>query len=193
MRPQHLWIAFPRIKYIWSKLLDINLFLSSQLYIRSNFIFSLPESLKHLLLLSSCSVVSYPLQLHGLQHARLACPSLSPRLLKLRSIAQTRVHWCHPTISSSVAPFSFCLQSFPASGSFLASKWAYFSGLTFIWLDKENSLNLPSIFKKFQLFHHLSIHCVGETKFFHLYSKLKLQNNRSPVLLIPSWIIFISI
>ena len=60
----------------------------------------------------SCSAVS-SLQLHGLQHARLPCPSPSPGACS-NSLSQ----WCHPTISSSVVPFSSCLQSFPASGSF---------------------------------------------------------------------------
>ena len=52
---------------------------------------------------------------HGLQHARLPCPSLSPRVC---SNACPLSQWCHPTISSSEAPFSSCLQSFPASGFF---------------------------------------------------------------------------
>ena len=50
---------------------------------------------------------------HELQHARLPCPSLSPRVWS---------NSCHPTISSSVTPFSSCLQSFPASGSFSVSQ-----------------------------------------------------------------------
>ena len=52
---------------------------------------------------------------HGLQHARLSCPSPPPGAY-LSSCPLSR--WCHPTISSSVTPFSFCPQSFPASGSF---------------------------------------------------------------------------
>ena len=51
---------------------------------------------------------------NGLQHARLPCPSLSPGCSNSCLLSQ----WCHPTISSSVAPFSSCPQSFPASGSF---------------------------------------------------------------------------
>ena len=54
------------------------------------------------------------LQLHGLQHARLPCPSLSPRVC---SNSCPLSQWCHPTISSSVVSFSSCLHSFPASGS----------------------------------------------------------------------------
>ena len=51
----------------------------------------------------------------GLQHTRLPCPSLSPRFCS-NSCPLSR--WCHPTVSSSVTPFSSCLQSFLASGSF---------------------------------------------------------------------------
>ena len=65
----------------------------------------------------SCSVVSDSLLPHGLQHARPPCPLPTPRVYS-KSLSQ----WCHPTISSSVVPFSSCLQSFPASGSFQMSQ-----------------------------------------------------------------------
>ena len=52
---------------------------------------------------------------HGLQHARLPCPSPSPRVSSNSYLLR---QWCHPTISSPVVPISFCHQSFPASGSF---------------------------------------------------------------------------
>ena len=68
-----------------------------------------------LLLLFNCSVLSNSLWPHGLQHARLSCPSPSPGICS-NSCPLSR--WCHPTISSSVVPFSSCPQSFPASGSF---------------------------------------------------------------------------
>ena len=61
---------------------------------------------------------------HGLQHARLPCPSPTPRVYS-NSCPLSR--WCHPTISSSVIPFSSHLQSFPASGSFQMSQF-YTSG-----------------------------------------------------------------
>ena len=67
----------------------------------------------------SHSVVSDSLWLHGLQHARLPCPSPTPRGCS-KSCPLSR--WCHPTISSSVIPFSSCLQSLPASGSFQMSQ-----------------------------------------------------------------------
>ena len=63
----------------------------------------------------SHSVMSDSLQPHGLQHARFPCPSPSPRAY---SNSCPSSQWCHPTISSSVIPFSSCLQSFSASGSF---------------------------------------------------------------------------
>ena len=60
------------------------------------------------------SVVSHSLQPQGLQHARLPCPSVCPRVC---SNSYPLSQWCHPTTSSSAAPFSFRPQSFPASGS----------------------------------------------------------------------------
>ena len=64
---------------------------------------------------SSHSVMSDSLWPHGLQHARLPCPSPTPRAC-LNSCPSS--WWCHPTISSSVVPFSSCLQSFPAISVF---------------------------------------------------------------------------
>ena len=75
--------------------------------------------LNHLRVWFSSSVVSNSLQPHGLQHARLPGPSPTPRACS-NSCPSSR--WCHPTISSSVAPFSSRLQSFPASGSFPMSQ-----------------------------------------------------------------------
>ena len=76
------------------------------------------------LLLFSCWVMSNSLQPHGLQHTRPPCPSLSPGVCS-ESYPSSR--WCHPTIASSVALFSSCLQSFPASGYFSMS-WLFASG-----------------------------------------------------------------
>ena len=70
-------------------------------------------------LLFSRSVVPESLQPCGLQHARLSCPSPSPRAC---SNSCPLSQWCHPTISSSVAPFSSCLLSFPASGFYPVSQ-----------------------------------------------------------------------
>ena len=67
-----------------------------------------------------CSVMSSSLQTHRMQHARLPCPSPTPGAC---SNSCPSSQWCHPTISSSVIPFSFCLQSFPASESFPVSQF----------------------------------------------------------------------
>ena len=66
------------------------------------------------------SVVFDSLRPCGLQHTRLPCPSPTPRAC---SSSCPLNQWCHPTISSSVVPFSSCLQSFPESGSFLMSQF----------------------------------------------------------------------
>ena len=71
----------------------------------------------------SHSIVSDSLKPHGLQHARFPCPSSSPRAC---SNSCPLTQWCHPTISFSVAHLSSCLQSFPASESFLMS-WLFTS------------------------------------------------------------------
>ena len=68
----------------------------------------------------SRSVVSVSLWPHGLQHTRLPWPSPTPRAY---SNSYPSCRWCHPTISLSVVPFSSCLQSFPASGSFQMSQF----------------------------------------------------------------------
>ena len=77
-----------------------------------------------LLLLFSRSVMSDSLRPHGLQHARLPCPSPSPRACTNPCpLSQS----CHPIISSCFIPFSSCLLSFPASGSFLMSLFMRYS------------------------------------------------------------------
>ena len=68
----------------------------------------------------SGSVVSDSFQPHGLQHTRPPCPSPTPRVYS-NSCPLSR--WCHPTIASSVIPFSSCPQYFPASGSFQMSQF----------------------------------------------------------------------
>ena len=66
------------------------------------------------------SVMSNYFRPHGLQHVRLSCPSPTPGVW---SNSCPLSWWCHPTISSSVVPLSFCLQSFPASESFPMSQF----------------------------------------------------------------------
>ena len=68
----------------------------------------------------SRSVMSYSLQPQGLQHTRFPCPTPTPRVYSNSCLSH---RWCHPTISSSVIPFSSRLQSFPASGSFPMSQF----------------------------------------------------------------------
>ena len=70
--------------------------------------------------LSSVAQLCLTLRPHELQHARLLCPSPTPRTC---SNSCSSSWWCHPTISSSVIPFSSRLQSFPASGSFQMSQF----------------------------------------------------------------------
>ena len=70
--------------------------------------------LQHSSVQFSSWVISDSFRPHGLQHARLPCPSPTPRVY---SDSCPLSRWCHPTISSSIVPSSSCLQSFPASGS----------------------------------------------------------------------------
>ena len=72
----------------------------------------------------SCSIVSNFLQYHGQQHARPPCPWPTPRVYPNPCPSSW---WCHPTISSSVVPFS-CLQSFPKSGTFPRSQFFTWGG-----------------------------------------------------------------
>ena len=105
----HIFPFLPELWTKFSKLGEEVFFLGKQLSF--NVVLSF-------LLLFSCSVVSNPLWPHELQHARLPCPSLSPRVCSnLCPLSQ----WCHPTISSSVISSSY-LQSSPASGSFPMSR-----------------------------------------------------------------------
>ena len=76
------------------------------------------------LLLFSHSVMSDSLQSHGLKYTRLPCPPPSSGVC---SNSLPLCQWCHATNSSSIIPFSSCLQSCPASGSFLMI-WLFASG-----------------------------------------------------------------
>ena len=87
------------------------------------------------------SVVSDSLGPHGLQHAMVPCPSSTP---EARSNSWPLSRWCHSTISSSVIPFSSCLQSFPASGSFTRSQF-FASGSQSIWVSASASIRPVNI------------------------------------------------
>ena len=97
-------------------------------------------------LLFSHKLVSNSLELHGLQHARLPCPSLSPWVC-FNSCPVNQ--WCYLTIWSSDTLFSFCLQSFPASRSFPTS-WLFASGVQSIGVSASASV-LPMNFQWFPL------------------------------------------
>ena len=84
----------------------------------------------------SCSVMSDSLWSHGLQHARPPCPSPTPRVY---SNSCPLSQWCHPTLSSSVIPFSSCPQSFPAWRSFPMSQ-LFLSGGQSIGLSASTSV-----------------------------------------------------
>ena len=75
-----------------------------------------PNGLCYCSVTKTCLVLCRP---HGLQHTRLPCPSVSPGVC---ANSCPLSQWCHPTISSSVTPFSSCLQSFPVSGFFQMSQ-----------------------------------------------------------------------
>ena len=83
----------------------------------------------------SRSVVCDSLWPHESQHARIPCPSPLPRAW---SNSCPLSQWCHPTVSSSVVPFSSCLQSFPASGSFPMSQF-FTSGIQIIGVSASAS------------------------------------------------------
>ena len=76
----------------------------------------------------SHSVMSDSLQPHGLEHSRPPCPLPTPEVY---SNSWPLSWWCHQTVSSSVVPFSSCLQSFPASGSFQMSQFFAPGGQSF--------------------------------------------------------------
>ena len=87
-----------------------------------HFFFLVPSSYKSIFMLSdhiSHSVVSDSLRPHKSQHARPLCPAPTPGV---HSDSHPSSQWCHPTISSSVVPFSSCPQSLPASESFPKSQ-----------------------------------------------------------------------
>ena len=115
-----LSIGSQRIRQSWS---DLAQGCFKYKYIVPFFFFLITHELESLgyslfsSLTQSCLTLCDP---HGLQHARLACPSPTPGVYS-NSCPFSR--WCHPTISSSVIPFSSHLQSCPASGSFPMSRF----------------------------------------------------------------------
>ena len=112
--------------------------------------------------------MSDSLQHYGLQHARLPCPSLPPGVY---SVSCPLNQWCYLAISSSAAPFSFCLQSFLASGSFpmtLYIRWQKYwsfsfnicpsneySGLISFWMNWFDPLAAQGTLKSYFQHHSL--------------------------------------
>ena len=81
------------------------------------------KNLQYLLIQSQSSHLAVSdFVIHGLQHTGLPCPSPTPRAY---SNSCPLSQWGHSTISSSIVPFSFCLQSFPVSGSFPMSQFSH--------------------------------------------------------------------
>ena len=109
---------FPNIQFM--SLLFSRSAVSDSLQLHGHSMNLRPNSLYAEISQFSRSAVSDSLQPHRLQHASLPCPSptFEPCLNSCPSS-----QWCHPTISSSVIPFSSCLQSFSASGSFPVSQF----------------------------------------------------------------------
>ena len=126
----------------------------------------------------SQSVMSDSLWPHGLQHARLPCPSPT---LRACSNSCPFSRWCHPTISSSVVPFSSCLQSFPtlvfSSESVVCIRWPEYwsfnfsispsneySGLISFRMDGFDLLAVLGTLKSL-LQHHSTCVCMAESLF----------------------------
>ena len=101
----------------------------------------------YLCLQFSLSVMSNSLQPSGLQHARLPCPSPTPGAY---SNSCPSIWWCHQTIKSSVIPFSSCLLSFLASGSFQMSQF-FTSGGQNIGVSASKSVRPMNIQDRFPL------------------------------------------
>ena len=123
--------------------------------------------------------MSHSLRPHRLQLARLPCPSLSPRAC---SNSGPLSWWCHPTISSSVIPFSSCLQSFPMSGSYESALlirwpkyWSFsfsispsneYSGLISFRTDQIDLLAVQGTLKSFLQHHNLKASILRCSAFF---------------------------
>ena len=121
----------------------------------------------------SHSVVSDYLWTHQLQHIRLSCPSPTPGAY---SGSCPLSWWCHPTVSSSVVPFSSHLQSFPASGSFPLSQ-LFASGILSIGDSASASVLPMNIQDWFPLgLTHLILQTKGLSR---VFSKTTVQKHQS--------------
>ena len=107
-------------------------------------------------LLQLCSVMPDSLRPHALQHARLPCPSPTTRACS-NSCPLSR--WCHPTILSSVIPFSSCLPSFLASSSFkkVSSSYQAAKALEFLLQHQSFQWVFGTAFFRIDLFDLLAV------------------------------------
>ena len=119
-----------------------------------------------------CSVAksSDSLWPHGMQHARLFCPSLSPRAC---SNSSPLSQWCYLTISSSAAPFSSCPQSFPTSGCFPVSRLLASGGQS-IGVSASASV-LPKNIHSGLISFRISLHSKGLSR---VFSHTTVQNHQ---------------
>ena len=117
--------------------------------------------------------MSNSLQPHGLQHARLPSPSPTPGVYS-NSCPLSR--WCHPTISSSVVPFSSCPQSFPASGPFpmsqLCIRWPKYWSFNFNISPSNEYSGLISF--RMDWFHLLAVQGTLKSLLQHYCSKASI-------------------
>ena len=127
---------------------------------------------------------------HGLGHARLPCPSSTPRAC---SNSYPLSRWCHPTISSSAIPFSSCPQSCPASGSFPMSQ-LFPSGDQSIGVSASASVFLMNIQGRFPLglIGWISLQSKGLSRVFSSTTVQKQELVINPILLTLYFLVFLS-
>ena len=118
------------------------------------------------------SVMPDSLWPHGLQHTRLPCLSPTPRA---SSNSYPSSRWCHPTIPASVISFSSCLQSFPASGSFLRISSAHQLAKVLELLLQLSPTNDYSRLISFKLTGLISLPSKG---FWRVFSNTKVQKHQ---------------
>ena len=111
LNKSHFVVVNNLLEHCWIWLINMLLWVFAFMFMR--YFWSMHVCAKSLLQFS-CSVMSDSLWPHRLQHSRLPCSSPNTKACS-NSCPSSR--WCHPTVSSSVIPFSSLLQSFPASGS----------------------------------------------------------------------------
>ena len=111
----------------------VTLFLFTIYFIKSNLFFSFLPPIQFRSVAQSCPTLCSPMD----RSTRPPCPSPIPGV---HPNTCPLCQWCHPTISSSVIPFSSCLQSFPASGSFQMSQLSTSGGLVLEFQLQHQSL-----------------------------------------------------